>query len=349
MITGTGWQKGNSIVVGKDGVNSGNNAWVTGLTGNYVNNAEAYLYTPNYNFSLGGTYNFSFYTKYNCEANYDGFRIEYSTDTGKIWQPLGTTVAANWYNFANTTDQTAFTFGQAFFSGNFGTSYVKKNYDISSLAGNGNVCFRFAFKSDGGVTGVGVAIDDFEITGPINGILPTTIVNFNASKQSKNTLLQWATTNEINVNHFAIERSWDGNRFSEVGNVVAQNRSNNSYTFKDLLSSISKWPSTTTFYRLKVVDKNGAFKYSNVLQLQWNDIQQVLVSISPNPFSNYIQIDTKAKIQQIQLFNLSGQVVFSTQTVKNGRIDLSNGIAKGNYLIKIYTDKGTAIEKVIKQ
>lgn len=349
LITGTGWQKGNSIVVGKDGVNSGNNAWVTGLTGNYVNNAEAYLYTPNYNFSLGGTYNFSFYTKYNCEANYDGFRIEYSTDTGKIWQPLGTTVAANWYNFANTTDQTAFTFGQAFFSGNFGTSYVKKNYDISSLAGNGNVCFRFAFKSDGGVTGVGVAIDDFEITGPVNGILPTTIVNFNASKQSKNTLLQWATTNEINVNHFAIERSWDGNRFSEVGNVIAQNRSNNSYTFKDLLSSISKWPSTTTFYRLKVVDKNGAFKYSNVLQLQWNDIQQVLVSISPNPFSNYIQIDTKAKIQQIQLFNLSGQVVFSTQTVKNGRIDLSNGIAKGNYLIKIYTDKGTAIEKVIKQ
>lgn len=349
LISGTGWQKGNSTVTGKNGVNSGSNAWVTGLTGNYVNNAEAYLYTPIYNFSLAGTYNFSFYTKYNCEANYDGFRIEYSTDTGKVWQPLGTSVLANWYNFANTTDQTAFTFGQAFFSGNFGTSYAKKNYDVSSLAGNGGVCFRFAFKSDGGVTGVGVAIDDVEITGPANGVLPSTLVSFNATKQNKNVLLQWVTANETNVAHFAIERSWDGINFSEIARVSAKNQPSNNYSYNDLLNAINGWPSATVYYRLKVVDKNASFKNSNTLQVQWNDVQQALVTVRPTLFNNYIQIDSKATILQIQLMNMNGQVVYSSKSLTNGRINISDAVSKGNYLLKIFTDKGTIVEKVVKQ
>ena len=127
IISGTGWARGNSAVTGKNGTNSGSNAWVTGLTAaTYVDNSISYLYTPVYNFSNAGTYNFSFYTKYNCESNYDGFRIEYSTDTGKVWQPLGTTVVTNWYNFANTTDVTAFTFGEAFFRWKFCYFICKK-------------------------------------------------------------------------------------------------------------------------------------------------------------------------------------------------------------------------------
>jgi PKD repeat protein/photosystem II stability/assembly factor-like uncharacterized protein len=349
-ISGTGWERGNSAITGKNGTNSGTNAWVTGITASsYVDNSVSYLYTPVYNFTNAGAYNFSFYTKYNCEPNYDGFRLEYSIDTGKVWLPLGTTVVANWYNFSNTTDVTAFTFGEAFFTGNFGSSFIKKNYDVSSLAGISNVAFRLAFKSDDGVVSAGIAIDDVELTGPSNISLPANLLSFTGSKQNRNTILQWSTSNEINVSYYSIERSWDGNNFSEVGKTLARNNVINNYSFEDKLENINRWPSNTVYYRLKIIDKNGTIKTSNILQLQWSDVQQVLLTVSPNPFNNYIQINTKTAIQYVQLIGLNGQIVFSSNAVSNERVNLSGGIVKGNYLLKVYTDKGVVVEKVIKQ
>ncbi len=159
---GVTWQRGNSAVAGKDGVVSGSNAWVTGLTGSYGSSATSYLFTPNYNMNLAGVYNLSFSTKFATEAGYDGFIVEYTLDKGKNWQTLSPAVAAGWYNTVGLSGA-AFGTGAAFFTGTQST-YATMSRDISSLAGNTNVAFRFTFKSDSGVNGAGVAIDDFQIT-----------------------------------------------------------------------------------------------------------------------------------------------------------------------------------------
>ena len=164
--SGTAWQRGNSAVAGKSGVHGGSNAWVTGLVGNYVDNADVSLMTPSYNLTAAGTYTLSFWTKYITESNYDGFRVQYTLDKGTTWTQLGV-VATGWYNFSNTVGDAAFPINEAFFSGTQST-YANKTRDISFLSGNSSVAFRIQFKSDNSVTAAGVAIDDFEILGPVN-------------------------------------------------------------------------------------------------------------------------------------------------------------------------------------
>ncbi len=347
-ISGTGWERGNSAITAKSGTNSGSDAWVTGLNASvYTNNSESYLYGPSYNLTASGSYNFSFYTKYAFEADYDGFRIEYSLDTGKNWTPLSTNTAFNWYNFANTAGTTAFPQFEAYFSSNQ-TSFAKKNYDISFLAGNNQVAFRFAFKTDGGVTAAGAVIDDVEITGTANAPLPLKLISFSASKENNDAMLKWVTSNEINVSHFEIQRSWTGVEFTSIGRVNALNQNSNSYSFKDLLSRITNIPSNTTYYRLKMIDKDGKFSYSPIESLKWQDLQNTRISVSPNPFRDYLQLNTQLRITQVQLIDNNGRVVATTRALNNNRFNLPN-LPVGTYYLRIFTSEGTITEKVMKQ
>jgi PKD repeat protein len=346
-ISGTGWEKGNSPITAKSGTNSGANAWVTGLTGNYIDNSESYLYTPSYNLSTGGSYTLSFYTKLSFEADYDGFRVEYSTDTGKNWTVLSPVMSSTWYNSRNNSGTSIFPAGQAFFSGTIAT-FTQKSCNISFLAGNDQVAFRFAFKSDEGVTGAGAAVDDIEITGASNGPLPLNLLSFTAVKENKDAALQWTTANEVNVAYFDIERSWNGAVFSAIARKAAQNGLSNSYALKDLLGNIANRPSNTTFYRLKMVDKDGKYRYSNIEVLKWADLQNSKVSITPNPFNNYIQVTTLLKISQVQLIDNSGHVLASSASLNSGRFNVP-AVPTGMYYLRIYTSEGVITEKVMKQ
>lgn len=160
-LSGTAWERGNSVTAGKSGTQSGSNAWVTGLSGNYVDNSTAYLYTPNFNLTTAGTYAIKFYLKNAFEISWDGMNVEYSTDKGTNWTVLGT-VAANWYD-RSTASITAFPANVPYFNSNR-TSFAQQTRDISFLAGNASVAFRFVFKSDENTVAAGCAIDNFEIT-----------------------------------------------------------------------------------------------------------------------------------------------------------------------------------------
>lgn len=173
LINGTSWERGNSLVGGKSGVQSGSNAWVTGLTATtYSDNTETYLYTPNFNLYGTTTDSIKFYLKNAFEIQYDGMRVEYSTDYGSTWTPLSTTTAANWYDYANNLATTAFPLNQAYFNSNR-TTYTQVKYPITALAGNKSVAFRLAFKSDVNTNTAGCAVDNFEITSTI-----TTTANY---------------------------------------------------------------------------------------------------------------------------------------------------------------------------
>ena len=65
--------------------------------------------------------------------------------------------------------------------------------------------------------------------------------------------------------------------------------------------------------------------------------------IYPNPASNSIQIKTARNIEKIEIWNLSGKLLF---TGKNKRIDL-NDFEKGIYLIGLKTDLGTTTKKFV--
>ena len=346
LVAGTAWQMGNSAVVGKNGTTSGSNAWVTGLTGNYVDNSDASLMTPNYNFSTVGAYLLRFQSKRITETAYDGFRLEYTLDSGRNWLPLGTAVQAGWYNFANTAGDAAFPVNEAFFAGS-ASSYTLYFYDLSFLGGNPSLAFRVRFKSDGGVNAAGVAIDDFEIMGPFNVSLAVNLINFTAIKKDNDALINWRTENEVDINNYILERSYDGINFSAAGSVLAKNNQVNTYNYTDVNAITNAGSSKYIYYRLKITDKTGRIKYSEIAKITLNKTGPQ-ITIGPNVFTNFVSVFSTEAIKNVLVYDMNGKLVYQTSNIIGNKIFLQNNLPKGMYLFKIITTGGVVTEKLMK-
>lgn len=344
-ISGTTWERGNSAVAGKSGVHGGSNAWVTGLVGNYTDNGESNLMTPNYNFTLPGTYTLRFWSKFSTETGYDGFRVEYSLNKGTTWIALGTTTAAGWYNNANTSGTTSFPANEAFFSGSV-ASYTQYTRDVSFLAGNTNVAFRLRFRTDVNTNAAGVAVDDLEIAGPLNQILPLSLTTFKAFKNNADILLTWNTQNEQNVSRYIVERGNDGSIFTEIGTVNARNQLNDTYNYTDMISQLAIRPTGYLYYRLRMIDVNGNYKYSPIARISL--VENNAITIGPNPFTDQLFVYSSSEIKRVTIFDMSGKQLFSTTSVTGNKISINQPLARGTYLVRIETADGIETRKLNK-
>ena len=74
------------------------NAWVTDLDDEYVNNSQAYLFSPYFDFGTLLNTSLKFKHWYDIEFSWDGGRIDFSTDGGSTWSVLGAFQDSTWYN-----------------------------------------------------------------------------------------------------------------------------------------------------------------------------------------------------------------------------------------------------------
>lgn len=172
--------------------------------------------------------------------------------------------------------------------------------------------------------------------------LPVGLLSFDAIKQTKKVLLQWITENESNADKYTVERSEDGITYSAIGTVTAFNSINkNNYSFTDM----QPLPGLN-FYRLKMVDKNASFLYSDIRKVNFNNAVDD-ITIYPNPVVNSkIFVASTGNANTAVLFDVTGKTVrtFKLQG-RNNSLDLS-GIAKGVYQLKIFTDNIVHTEKI---
>lgn len=340
-VVGTGWARGSSAVAGKSGTLSPTNAWVTGLVGSYVDNSRSQLWTPCYNMSAAGTYTLGLFAKFNTETGFDGFRVEYSLDRGATWTALGTTTAAGWYNNANTSGTTAFPANEAFFSGNVSGTFNNYTRDISFLAGNNSVAFRLAFAADEGVTAPGIAVDNFTITGTANSALPVQLTQFTGEKNNDGVSLMWETLHEMNVSHYEVERAQNGISFSKIGRVNAKSGERNQYLFDD-----SNAANPFSYYRLKMIDIDNTSNYSNIIKIYSGEADDK-ISISPNPFGQFINIDTRFPIESVSLWDMNGKEVYHQNNIVGNKLTFNKHFPKGNYIIQVNTSNKVERQKLI--
>jgi Secretion system C-terminal sorting domain len=184
--------------------------------------------------------------------------------------------------------------------------------------------------------------------------LPLTLIQFKGKKQAGSILLDWTTANESLVNRFEIERSANSSLFENIGNVLATGNSNTNkaYTFTD-----TKPFAALNYYRLKMIDNDGKFSYSNVIVFMGNQSGGVIVSnVKPNPFTETINVNIVLQKQQpvtIQLVDIAGRVVLTSDVQgKEGTNDIRfKGLSKlseGIYFIKIITADALLQQKVLK-
>lgn len=152
-------------------------------------------------------------------------------------------------------------------------------------------------------------------------------------------LIQWEVA-EDGVAHYIVERSMQGDPFTEVGRLASLGNGRYRYELAD--------PSYTTgraIYRIRQVDLDGNYSYSHLLYYNENDIHRSYVF--PNPVSRVIKLVVKPSLVNSQaiLYNSSGQVV-ERIPINGIRTDITcERLEKGLYILKL--QDGTAL-RIIK-
>ena len=168
-------------------------------------------------------------------------------------------------------------------------------------------------------------------------VTPLKLLNFNGKSLDNFNSLYWTTTNEINVADFVIERSSDGKTYAEIGTVQASGNtsSERSYSFSD--PSVNS--SITSYYRMKMMDNNGAYTYSPVVMLSKEG--KTFFEIQPNPIVNSTVKIVGSNMKYATIYNMNGKILISKQLVNPDNASfILNNPAKGVYLINIVSADG---------
>jgi hypothetical protein len=183
-----------------------------------------------------------------------------------------------------------------------------------------------------------------------NPFLPVELTSFVSNVSGRQVNLSWATKTEINSNKYEIERALVSTKdatvtWASVGVVPASGSSNSprqySYTEKDLQAGKYQ-------YRLKMIDNNGSYKYSDVVETEIALPKNFEISQNyPNPFNPTTRINYNLAFDSrvtIEVYDITGermgQIVNEEQsagyyTINFNSSTLNRSIASGVYLYRI--------------
>jgi hypothetical protein len=146
--------------------------------------------------------------------------------------------------------------------------------------------------------------------GPIGTPLPLKFGDFKVYEKNNNLFVDWSSYDEVNVNHFEIERSQTGQQFTTVGRLNAKGSNGNKTDYNWIDTAPFKGVS---FYRIKEVDIDMKSKYSTILRIDLSQSNSEL-TLFPNPV-----VDRKVSIQagniskgqyKISVSNLNGKKLY---------------------------------------
>jgi hypothetical protein len=141
--------------------------------------------------------------------------------------------------------------------------------------------------------------------------LPVELLDFTGLKLASNhNKLSWTTANEKDFDFFEIQKANDAKTFEGIGKIKGTTKQTSYlqvYTFDDKDAN-----SPINYYRLKMVDVDGKFKYSNIISLQ-NELNKSIVGeFYPNPAETFVQIDVVAQSDgewKLTTTDLAGKVI----------------------------------------
>jgi plastocyanin len=178
-----------------------------------------------------------------------------------------------------------------------------------------------------------------------------TSFDVNIDDASADATLNWNTNSSGDVSYFSVQRSTDGNNFTEIGRV--QPDLSNQYKFTDNNPSSSKY----VYYQVQIIDMKGNSQLSDIRTFtNKNATNKLMTSIGPNPATNHLMLQFNADEEgtlTVKLYNQSG--VFITQSQMTAYKGLNNGhfhlgdLSPGTYYIVCTlgrtTEKHTIIVK----
>ena len=216
-------------------------------------------------------------------------------------------------------------------------------------AGNTTVRYRILNNSAGGC-GNDLAIDDITFARassiPSNP-LPVTGMQLSAEVNGTAASLKWQTYTEMNTSHFITEKSMDALNWSAIDSVKAAGYSSSTRNY----SSIDYKAGQVNYYRIKQVDLDGRYTFSNIVRV--NVTETVNAKIYPNPFVSQVQLDLVAANAQkatIGINDMQGRRVVSkiwslSKGSNSNVISEVKQLPAGMYFISVTAQDGSILFK----
>ncbi len=213
-------------------------------------------------------------------------------------------------------------------------------------------------------TGIDMVQDELEFTGitsfsqvmiagQLNGSLPVSLISFVAErKNDKQVDLFWQTAAEQENVGFEVQKSADGQNFERIGFVDGAGNSTvlRSYQFADNFASQS------AYYRLKQVDTDGSFTYSEVRFVEGPDATGM--GIYPNPVRDEVNFQASEGLRTVeggsaQLYDRQGRLILRLSgSLAEMEANLSsrvNQLASGWYVLRMLVNGEQHTLKMMKQ
>ncbi|MFK7772718.1 MAG: T9SS type A sorting domain-containing protein [Saprospiraceae bacterium] len=200
---------------------------------------------------------------------------------------------------------------------------------------------RFIMGQDQGTEGV--MLDNIRIEGTV--AMPIDLTEFSVRKMEEDKVkINWQTASEENNEYFLIQRSKDGSSWEDIRKVKGAGNSTLTIDY----SIVDEKPfSGVSYYRLKQVDFNGDFEFSNIKSVSL-EIPNSKYSIFPNPTSSgKFNIEIPNDKTEIQILDRSGQLIY--QAIKDkGISEISlQEIQTGIYFVKFIHAEKMEVQKLI--
>ncbi|MBS4065258.1 MAG: T9SS type A sorting domain-containing protein [Chitinophagaceae bacterium] len=249
-----------------------------------------------------------------------------SSPVAPLFTPANTTIGPNQsvtYTVSNAVSGNFYAVslatGASLGAGKWATSNGNLTLTTDPISSTGNYSIVIKATNLSGVTVCTTTSSAASIN--VTSTLPLTLLSLTARWESNDVLLNWETTDEVNTSLFVIERSANGRDFNSIGMLKAAgnsvNRSN--YNYKDIQAGKG-----VHYYRLKMIDLDGNYTYSNIIVLRTVQVNEV--KAWPNPFHNQLNIAYQSEtnsIIQVQITDVTGKLLFKQYyTVNKGNNQL---------------------------
>lgn len=170
--------------------------------------------------------------------------------------------------------------------------------------------------------------------------LPIELTSFSGSTSLNGNLLTWITASETNNDHFELERSKDAENFEKITTIEGHGNSTTTINYNYLDENIG---SSLNYYRLKQVDFNGNFTYSNTIALENTILADSYINPYPNPTADgIINLNINGNITSLVVYNMLGEIIYNSDNITDKNITVKV-IAKGVYVVKAYTSNNELI------
>ncbi len=178
-------------------------------------------------------------------------------------------------------------------------------------------------------------------------VLPVKLKSFEVTRSGSHAEITWSTTDELNNDHYQIERSTDGFNYVTIATVKANTQGQISNVYRTVDPSPFKG---VNYYRLVQVDKDGRRTYYGIRQANFGSKLEMYVQLYPNPATaSFVLRTTPDALNNgtITILDIFGRKLKVLRLPTTGVETIStDGLITGTYFVRIDANGSQFVTKL---